>query len=162
MPSFQARRTTQRYCQTNLAPPEQIFPLLCPLREAEWLDGWQYRMIYSASGRVEKGCVFSTRQEGEEDTLWVVTRHDPIRHVIAFARFTPRSRICVLEIAVKPAGTGRSAVHIVYTYTGIAPKGNRFIDGFTREAFLEAVRFWEQAINHFLVTGKKLKRTGKD
>jgi hypothetical protein len=39
------------------------------VREAEWLDGWQYAMIYSDSGRIEEGAVFSTPHDGEEDTM---------------------------------------------------------------------------------------------
>lgn len=30
------------------------------MREAEWLDGWKHNMIYSESGLVEEGAVFST------------------------------------------------------------------------------------------------------
>lgn len=159
MPTFKARRITHRYCQTNMAPPEQVFPLLCPVREAQWLDGWQYRMLYSESGLVEKGCIFSTSQDGEEDTLWVATRYDPIAHEITFARFTPGSKVCVLEIAAEPSGTQRTRVHITYTYTALTTAGQQFIDGFTEAAFLKAVRFWEKAINHYLTTGEKLKRT---
>ena len=32
------------------APPATVFPLLCPVREAEWVPGWTVRMIHSASG----------------------------------------------------------------------------------------------------------------
>src|SRR2546427_13050450 len=40
-----ARRVTHEYTQTNDAPPEIVFPLLCPVREADWVPGWQYKMI---------------------------------------------------------------------------------------------------------------------
>ena len=46
-PRFTARRIIHTYRQTIDATPEKVFPLLCPVREAEWLDGWQYAMIYS-------------------------------------------------------------------------------------------------------------------
>jgi hypothetical protein len=42
------------------APPEEVFPLLCPVREHEWLEGWQCEMIHTASGIAEKDCIFST------------------------------------------------------------------------------------------------------
>jgi len=69
--SFTARRTTRTYRQTINAIPEKVFPLLCPAREAEWLDGWQYAMIYSDSGLIEEGAVFSTPHEGEENAVLV-------------------------------------------------------------------------------------------
>ncbi len=162
MKAFNARRRTYHYCQTNLAPPGRVFPLLCPAREAEWLDGWRHQMLYSESGAIEKGCVFSTPHDEEEDTTWVVTHYDRKAREIAFARFTPGSRVCVLEIAVAPDGAHRSKVHIAYTYTALAPAGNQFIDGFSEADFLEAVRFWEKAINHYLTRGEKLKRIAAD
>ena len=52
-----------------------------------------------------------------------------------------------------------SFVDISYTYTAVSPAGNKFIDGFTEEIFLEAVAFWEESMNHFLETGERLKKT---
>jgi ribosome modulation factor len=153
---FAARRITRTYRQTINAAPESVFPLICPVREAEWLDGWRYAMIYSASGLVEEGAVFSTPQAGEADTVWIVTRHDPERREVKFTRFTPGSRICVLRIAVSANGEHRSFVDIAYTYTATAPAGNDFIDRLTQETFLSAVRVWEKSMNHFLETGERL------
>ncbi len=153
-----AKRTTRAYRQTIEAPADVVFPLLCPVREADWLDGWEYEMLYSASGVVEEGAVFATRAAGEEDTVWVVTRHDPAAGIVEFTRFTPRSRVCVLKIAVSPDGFARSHVEVSYTYTAIAPPGEAFLDAWTREVFLEAVVFWEKSMNHFLKTGTRLPR----
>jgi hypothetical protein len=156
--SFTARRTTRTYRQTINATPEKLFPLICPVREAEWLDGWQYAMIYSDSGLVEEGAVFSTPHAGEADTVWIVTRHDPEKREVEFARFTPASRICVLRIAVSAKAEHSSFVDISYTYTATTPAGNAFIENLTEEAFVEAVNFWEKSMNYFLDTGKKLAR----
>jgi hypothetical protein len=153
---FTARRITRTYRQTINAPPEKVFPLLCPVREAEWLDGWQYAMIYSESGLIEEGAVFSTPHEGEEDTVWIVTKHDPGKREIEFARFTPNSRTCVLRISVRADTGNRSFVDIAYTYTATTPAGNDFIEGLTEETFLKAVVFLEKSVNHFLETGEKL------
>jgi hypothetical protein len=154
---FQAKRVVKSYRQTIDAPPEVVFPLLCPVREAEWLDGWQYKMIYSASGLAEEGAVFSTANPGEEDIVWVVTRHDPETRVVEFTRFTPRCKTCVLRIGVAPFDEGRSYVDVTYTYTSIAPGGNQFLESWTQESFLEAVVFWERSMNHFLKTGSRLR-----
>jgi hypothetical protein len=157
-PDFQARRVTKKYRQTIHAQPEKVFPLLCPVREAEWLDGWQYNMIYSESGLVEEGAVFSTARENEPETVWVVTKHDGVKHRVEFTRITHRSRTCVLNITVFPKDEGNSYIDISYTYTGISQSGNNFIDGLTEEAFCKDMRFWEDSLNHFLKTGKQLKK----
>lgn len=155
---FKAKRIIRKYCQAINASSEKVFPLLCPVREADWLDGWQYDMIYSESGLVEEGAVFSTPHEGEEDTVWVITKHVLEKREVEFTRFTPKSRTCVLKIAVRPKDENSSHVDISYTYTGITPSGNAFIDNFTEEAFLEAVTFWEKSVNYFLETGERLKK----
>lgn len=153
-----SKRITRTYRQTINAPPDEVFPLLCPVREAEWLDGWQYAMIYSESGLIEEGAVFSTPHEGEEDTVWIVTKHDPREREVEFARFTHESRVCVLKIEVRPEESGSSHVDISYTYTGLTPAGNDFIDNFSEDGFLDAVTFWEKSMNHYLQTGTKLRK----
>lgn len=156
--SHQPKRLTRRYTQTIDAAPDRVFPLLCPVREAEWLDGWRFRMIHSMSGLVEDGAVFATPGEGEADTIWVVTRHDPAHYVVEFARFTPESRVCTLRIGVRPDGRDRSSVDIAYTYTTLSPAGDAFLERAVSEAaFLEAVTFWERSMNHWLATGERLR-----
>jgi hypothetical protein len=155
---FKPRRVTREYRQTINSTPEKVFPLLCPVLEAEWLDGWRYAMIYSESGVAEDGAVFSTPQEEEGDTIWIVTKHDPETCEVEFARFTHESRTCAIQIAVKPKDVSSSYVDISYTYTGIAPAGNDFIDDFTQEAFLELMTFWENSMNYFLETGNRLNK----
>jgi hypothetical protein len=135
-----------------------VFPLLCPVREAEWLDGWRYTMLYSQSGVVEEGAVFSTPGDGEEETVWIVTRYDAILRAVEFTRFTPGSRVCVLRIGVTPGHHERSFVDVTYTYTATAPAGDAFIDRFTEDAFRGAVTFWERSMNHWLETGERLAR----
>jgi hypothetical protein len=155
---FDAKRVTRSYRQAINAAPEVVFPLLCPVRESEWLEGWCFTMIYSRSGLAEEGAVFSTPQEGEADTVWVVTRHDPQRREVQFARFTHKSRVCVLNIAVHQAEERRSHVDIDYTFTAIAPGGNAFVEAYTEADFLAAVTFWERSMNHFLERGTRLKK----
>jgi len=158
---FAPQRVTRGYRQTIKAPPDVVFSLLCPVREAEWLEGWKYKMMYSESGRIEDGAVFSTPGDGEEDTIWVVTKHDTTLRQVEFARLTPNSRICLLRIAVHARDTNSSYVDIAYIYTGITPAGNRFLDHLTEDAFLQTVTFWEASMNHFLETGGRLqKKTG--
>jgi hypothetical protein len=40
---FDAKRVTRSYRQTINAAPEVVFPLLCPVRESEWLEGGAFR-----------------------------------------------------------------------------------------------------------------------
>ena len=65
-----ARRT---YTQTLFAPPEKVFPLLCPVREVKWANDWNQRQVIAESGLVELGCVFVMPGK-PHDSIWVVTQ----------------------------------------------------------------------------------------
>lgn len=157
-PSFNAKHITRSYEQTINADPSRVFDLLCPVREAEWLDGWDYTLLHSESGRAEEGCVFLSRQEGEKDTIWMITRRDVENRKIEFIRATPESRIACLTIAVKEKTVNLSTVRITYVITALCEEGNQFLEAFTQENFEVGMKFWEQSMNYYLETGKKLQR----
>jgi len=154
--SFVPERKIFSYTQVINASPETIFPLLCPVRETEWLQDWEYRMIYSLSGLAEPGAVFSTSHHEEEDTIWVVTKHDKDSATVEFTRFTPFNRTCVLEIKVSARDSESSYVNISYTYTGLSSEGNKFIAHYDKKDFDANMKFWEDSMNYFIKTGNKL------
>jgi hypothetical protein len=54
-------RATRTFTQKLAAPPERVFPLLCPIREADWLEGWDPLVVFTNSGVAEPACVFMTK-----------------------------------------------------------------------------------------------------
>ena len=158
-PSFQAKHITRSYEQTINADPSKVFDLLCPVKEAQWLDGWDYTLLHSESGLAEEGCVFLSRQEGEKDTIWMITKRDVQNREIEFVRATPESRIARLTIAVDEKAANVSKVKITYVITALCEEGNIFLEAFTEENFEAAMKFWEGSMNYYLETGKKLTRS---
>ncbi|MBZ5672012.1 MAG: hypothetical protein LAO04_20100 [Acidobacteriia bacterium] len=154
MLAFDAKRVSHEYTQTNDAPPEKVFPLLCPVREAEWVPGWQYRLIYSESGRAEDGCVVATPNDAGAEMVWMVTHYDPAAFTIAFAWIEPGMIATQLRISLVPAPGGKTRARIRYLYTGLSPVGNAVLDRYTPEWFRNKMQGWETAINHFLHTRK--------
>ena len=144
------QRISHRYTQTNEAAPERVFPLLCPVREAEWLPGWRYRMVHSDSGIAELGCVFATPNEDGSETIWIVTEYDPHAWRMAFVWVRPGLVATQLAIALRAAGAERTYADIAYTYTGLSKEGNALVAGYTAAWFAEKMRGWESAINLFL------------
>lgn len=153
---FVAKRVTRSYQQNIKASPAVVFTLLCPVREADWLFGWDYKLIYSESGFAEEGGVFTSSHGGEKDTIWLITKRDENNKEIEFVRITPESRVAKLVISVEEAKDGNSIVNISYTYTALNENGNRFIEELSEEKFIEAMKFWENSMNYYLKTGKKL------
>jgi len=154
---FSAKRVTRSYQQEIDGSPVEVFPLLCPVRERDWLSGWDCVMVYSESGYAEEGGVFTTAgAEGEADTIWLITRRDEESQVIQFARITPDSRAVKLDIAVTAKEESVSYVDIRYQFTALNEAGNRFTDGYSDEKFRKVMRFWERSMNHYLATGEML------
>jgi uncharacterized protein YndB with AHSA1/START domain len=85
-------------------PPADVFPLLCPVREREWIPGWSADVLHSESGLAELGCVFVAHLGEGRDATYVVTEHAPPRR-IAFAIFDGDA-VETLAIDVREAGGG--------------------------------------------------------
>lgn len=149
------RRVTRCYSQHVAAEPERVFPLLCPVRERDWVDGWDADIVYSATGVAELGCVFTTPREGEADTIWTVSRYEPPR-AIELVMVTPGSRVGLLRIGLEPE-PGGTACTVEYTFTSLGPAGNAFVDAYTEDAYVAKMKGWERAINHYLATGLLLR-----
>ena len=154
--SFKAKRVSRSFIQTINAAPAKVHTLICPVKEAEWLDGWDYDLIFSHSGFAEKGCVFTSRSTGEKDTIWLITQRDDAACETIFVRITPESRVAEVIVRIEDGGKQTSRVHINYTITAITEAGNRFIKNFTEENFIKDMKFWEATMNHYLQTGKAL------
>jgi hypothetical protein len=154
---FKARRILRSETITVQAKPDDVFSLLCPVRESEWLDGWDYTLIYSESGYAEKGCVFISRSPGEQDTIWLITKRDPLARTITFSRVTPGSRVTELHIQVQGLARDSCRVTVSYEVTAITDEGNRYIAALSVERFRKSMAFWEKSLNYYVRTGQKLQ-----
>lgn len=153
---FTGIQKTFNYTQINIGSQEEIFPLLCPVREAEWIDGWEYEMIYSKSGLAELNCVFATPHKGDLKTIWQITEYDFNNYKIEFVRVTPKENIVKINIELEYVDNNKTKSHITYQYTGLNKKYNDFIENDLESSFKNSMLYWEKAINHYLKTGDKL------
>ena len=148
-------RTRHTYTQSLIAPPEKVFSLLCPVRELDWTRGWNPTMIISASGVAEADCIFTTPGT-PEDTIWIITRHEPEQFRLEMVMVTPKRIVGKLEISLSVASDNETAADVAYTYTSLGPEGDEFLKGFTHDWYQNFMKGWETELNHFLSTGTKL------
>jgi hypothetical protein len=161
MSTFNAKRVSYEYAQTNDAPPDKVFPLLCPVREADWVPGWKYTLIYSESGVAEDGCVFSTPNDAGPETIWMTTHYNPAAFTIAYAWVQPGMIATQLRISLSPAPDGKTSARIRYLYTGLSAAGNATLEErYTPDWFRKKMQGWEAAINHYLRAGKLISAAG--
>jgi hypothetical protein len=142
-------RVTRIYTQTLVAPPDVVFPLLCPVREADWIPGWEPLLVVSSSGVAEPDCVFVTAAS-PADAIWYVTRHEPAAGYVEMIKVTPGVTACRLTIRLRHT-TGGCEADVSYTHTSLGPQGDEFVRGFTEASYVRAMQQWEARLNHYLI-----------
>ena len=136
-------RATRSYAQRYPAPPERVFPFLCPVREAEWVDGWDPSLVITASGVAEADCVFVT--PGPE-AIWVVTEYEPPRR-IAFVKVAPALTVARIAIDLSASGPQETRADVTYSHTALSEEGARFVEAFTEEHYAAFMKAWEEALS---------------
>lgn len=147
-------RAVRTYTQHLVAAPDAVFPLLCPVREAEWIEGWDPALVVSASGVAEPDCVFTTRS-GPVEAVWYVTRHEPLAGFVEMLKITPGVTACRVTIRLR-AAAGGSEADVTYSHTSLGPEGDAFVASFTEDFYREFMRDWESRLNQFLSRGTAL------
>ena len=135
------------------AAPERVFPLLCPVREAEWLPGWHAEVLHSASGVAELGCVFRTRDEGGRERVWSITRHDPAAGIVQFAQFLAGLCVIRLDIVLAAEGQGTRA-EWTYTVAALEPGHEDFFQDYAEAPFQARMARLAGLLEAFLAAGR--------
>lgn len=148
------KRVARTYTQTLIGDPSKVFPLLCPVREADWIEGWDPISVVSNSGVAERDCVFITAAQ-PQNSIWYVTRHEPNRFV-EMLKITPGVTACKLTIELTSSGGGSQA-NITYMHTSLGPEGDAFVDSFTESYYAKFMQDWEARMNYYLKNGAALR-----
>jgi hypothetical protein len=135
--------------------PDRVFPLLCPIREYDWIESWRCEMIYSDSGIAELDCIFRTSfpADGPPDT-WTVSRYEP-PNLIEFMRVNPLRciRYMIALRQVRPQETESQWSQII---TALSGAGNDLVQGLTDEAYAQKMSLLQRMLNHYLTAGSRL------
>ena len=148
-------RVSRSFTQHLCAPADTVFPLLCPVREMEWVNDWRPKLVVTDSGVAEPGCIFVTPGI-PEDALWLMTVHDPIEHRLEIIKVIPGMVIGTITVTIAADGDAVCTADINYAYTALSDHGKRAIGEFTEEHFQGFMKTWETELNHYLRTGKRL------
>jgi len=140
------------------ASPHQVFPLLCPIREYEWIEDWSCKLIHSESGVAEKGCIFTTRIELGE--TWVCSRYEPNRR-IEFVVFASRHAILKLDVTLTENGDGTTTALWRRTYTALDTLGNLYVGRLSRERIEREMNELNNRLDHYLRTGSMLRESSR-
>jgi len=154
MSDFKAARKTLSHSQRLEGSKEQIFPLLCPTREYDWIKEWSCELIYSESGFAEPNCVFRTegavsRINGAPEEFWIVSRHEPPTR-IEFVKFA--AGLFVIKYEIDLAASGDACVTAVWTqhFTALSEAGNQRIEELSQENYNTVIQALETKMNYYL------------
>ncbi len=148
-------RVKRSYVQHLVGDVDRVLPLLCPVREADWIEGWDPVAVWTDTGVAEPDCVFVTPSDDGE-AVWYVTRHSLELGEVEMIKVTPGVTACRLTIRLTPSATGTDA-EVTYLHTSLGPAGDAFVEAFTAEHYELFMRDWEARLNHYLTTGTMLR-----
>lgn len=81
---FQASQFSRTGVVHSDASIDEIFPLLCPKREEEWIPGWECETLWSKSGYNEAGAIFRTAKPYGTELFWNTLQYDKDRGIVDF------------------------------------------------------------------------------
>ena len=149
------KRVVHEYEELINAQCEEIFPLLCPVREYEWIPQWRCDVIYSDSGLAEKGAVFITDYDnhfGRE--VWVVFSYR-VNEKIGFVR-TGKHRTTLYEIFLQTHGNG-TKIRWRQEITALDSVGDELVTAFNQSRFEAVMVPLNRMLAHYLETGQSLE-----
>jgi hypothetical protein len=138
------------------AERERVFPLLCPVEEYKWLEGWSCTMIYSESGVAEKDAVFLTTKTHHLRATWTVATYEAPA-LIEYLIVSGSSAVVRLSVALASAGLGRTELRWIMLFTAATRLAARILaKGFGPEAFARMLELRRVELASFLETGTML------
>lgn len=169
---FMALEVTRRAAILLHGDFDTVFPLFGPIREADWADGWNPKMLTREVDPMREGCVFQTEHERGR-AFWVLAQlerdmRDPEEAVsegmskqvetgrVQYVVVSPESHVARIRIELRADATATRA-EIVYEFTGLTERGNAYVARHTPEYFTSWIHDWKVAIDHFLQTGTRLE-----
>lgn len=153
--SFKSKRLFLSCEQLLKSKPEKIFPLLCPVREYDWIDTWKCEMVYSNSGFAELDCVFITDLDGNEKEYWVIDKFEK-NSTIQFLKFNSYI-ITRYRISLKSNEDGTTTANWEQLITSVNEKGNNYIECYVNDEYSKKISALEDKLNYYLLNGKCLK-----
>lgn len=141
--------------QTWLGSVSSVFPLLCPVKEMDWIPGWLPRLVVSGSGGMEKNCLFVER-DGEGEAIWVVTDYEKNRFLSMY-RILPGVTVSQFYIRLSEGRESTTEAEVSYEHTALGEAGEKVVAGFSEENFLTFMAHFEAALNYYLTHGELIR-----
>lgn len=145
--------------QTHLLPHrcEEIFSLVCPVKNDEWLPGWreQREIVYSESGWAEPGCVFIVKNQPHLMGLATVVNsiyepHEKIEYIAVNPHL-----VYQIQWDLKPVQEG-TEILLTRTWTALGEEAEAFLWELSRSETVKTPDLFRY-MEHYLAHGGMLR-----
>jgi hypothetical protein len=143
----QFSRNAVIHCRAKI---EEVFPLLCPKREEEWIPGWKCEVIRSNSGYNEEGAIFKTTKPYGTQLYWMTLRYDIKSKIVDFLIMAPSLYVLRYKITLYKNRRGFFAINFRQMFTSISKKGDIFLKNYKKEDFSEKLKNLERLMDDYL------------
>ena len=126
-------------------PLRHAFPLFSPEGETAWVPGWEPLYLHPDHPSNAHGTVFQTGHLGEL-TLWLVLRYDPEHAIAEYARFSPGSRIGLVQVQCEGDGPASTRVRVTYSLTALTQAGNTILASLSPDKYAAMLQDWRAEI----------------
>jgi hypothetical protein len=148
------KRIVRSYSTKLPSPPEIVFPLLCPVREYDWISAWKCEIIYAKSGYAELGCVFTTDfKDHSGPETWVVCMYEKNR-LIGFVK-TGNDSTTRYSVSLEPNQAG-SIIKWEQEITSLDKHGDLLLDKITERVYDEKMEHVNKLLEYYLLHGKPM------
>ena len=151
---FTPQKTESKYVMEIHAPAEKVFPLLCPVREYEWIPDWDCDVLFTESGVAEDLCVFNRENKSFGKETWVCTRYEPPK-LIHYTRFS-QNKIVRLEIQWLGGDQQASKWEWKTVCISLDESGDKQIENYRKTDALKIAKGLEYMLEHFVTRGEML------
>lgn len=129
--------------------PDKVFPLLCPVREYDWIPQWKCDLIYTKSGYAELGCIFNTDLDGPIGSeTWVVCSYE-MNRLIGFVRSGTHTAMRY-NVSLEPHQDG-CVIRWEQEITSLDSKGDMILTGITEDVYRKKMEHLNVLLEHYLV-----------
>jgi hypothetical protein len=157
------RRVYCTHTEEIHAPAGKVFPLLCPVKEYDWIDNWHCRIFFTRSGTNEEGCIFTEGIMGPVlagsavNSTWITNCYDEEKHHIQFVIFVQDLAVVRYDVTLDDGDSGRTRVVMDFEITAMNDEIGRLSDEEIRARLMGIVAFLSKALKHYCETGEMLK-----
>jgi hypothetical protein len=142
--AMQFTRSGVIHCKATI---EEVFPLLCPKREEEWIPGWECDTIWSNNGYNEEGAIFRTTKPYGTELYWTTLQYDIKNKIVDFLITAPRLFMFRFKIELDMNGDGFLTITFTQVFTSISKEGNALLKLYKSDDYEGRLKNLEEFMN---------------